>query len=100
MKDLIKSKIFISTFLTAYFLFFIITVCIFDFKRKSFGAGNFDYGFPFAYYHSNCFGGDYLWTGLVNNILFAAFLSFGIGLASVIFWRKVSSPEFRKKWYL
>jgi hypothetical protein len=108
MKNLIKRRIFIGAFLTSYFLFFVITVSILDFKRAGFGVGHAEHGFPFAYYYSHCFGGYYLWLGLAGNILTAAVLSFVTGLFSahfwtrwlVPFWQTVSSPEFRAKWYI
>lgn len=108
MKNLIKSKIFIGVFLIAYFAFFAITIFILEVKSKGFGAGHLEYGFPFTYYYSSCFGGDYLWSGLAGNILFAALLSFFVALGFVVLWskrilplwQKVTSSEFRKKWYL
>jgi hypothetical protein len=108
MKNLIKSKVFIFTFLLTYFLFFVITISILDLKSAGGGVENFDYGFPFIYYHSHCFGGYYLWFGIVGNILFAAVFSIVFGLVSshfwlkflLPFWRKISSPKFRSKWYI
>ena len=108
MKNLIKHKIFISSFLLAYFSFFVVTVFILDLKTAGFGVGSFEYGFPFTYYFSTCFGGDYSWLGLTGNILFAAFLSSLVGLISTILWLKIlfplwlkiSSPEFRSKWFI
>ena len=108
MKNLIKHKVFIGTFLLTYFLFFSLTIFVFDFKTESGGVANYDYGFPFPYFHEHCFGGNYLWSGLLGNILFAAIISFVTGLVSTHFWlklivplwQKVYSPEFRAKWYL
>lgn len=57
MKNLFKNKVFIDAFLTAYFLFFFITVFILDLKKDGFGVGSIEYGFPFTYYYSHCFGG-------------------------------------------
>jgi hypothetical protein len=100
MKNLIKHKVFISAFLLTYFLFFVVTIFILDLKKDGFGVGHLEYGFPFAYYYSHCFGGYYLWFGLIGNILVAAGLSIVIGLVSTHFWLKFSSPEFRAKWHI
>lgn len=108
MKNLIKSKIFIGTFLLTYFLFFIVTVFILDLKIDGFGVGHIAYGFPFTYYYSHCFGGDYIWSGLLENIFVAMVISFitalivpylGLNISSAI-RAKLSSPEFRARWYL
>ncbi len=108
MKNLIKHKIFIAAFLLTYFLFFVITVFILEVKKDGFGIGYVDYGFPFAYYHTTCFSAYYSWDGLIGNLLVATVLSVVIGLVSTHFWlkfllplwRKISSPEFRSKWYI
>lgn len=108
MNNLIKHKIFIAAFLLTYFLFFVITIYILNLKTGGIGAGSMDYGFPFIYYSSHCFGGNYLLPGLIGNILFAAVLSFVVGLVSthiwlkflIPLWQEISSPEFRSKWYL
>ncbi len=100
MKNLIKHKVFISTFLLTYFLFFLITINILDLKRDGIGVGSMDYGFPFIYYSSHCFGGNYFLLGLIGNILVAAIISFLAGLVASHFWIKFSSPAFRAKWYL
>ena len=100
MKNLIRHKVFIGLFLLTYFLFFVVTIFLFDFKRNGFGVGHFEYGFPFAYYYSNCFGGYYLWAGLLGNILTASIVSFCSGLFFSHLWLKASSPEFRAKWYI
>jgi len=99
MKRLIKHKVFIGAFLTAYFLFFVITVFILDLKKDGFGVGSVEYGFPFAYYYSHCFGGYYSGLGLMGNILTAAIFSIVVGLVATHLWLKFSSPEFRAKWY-
>lgn len=98
MKRLIKHKVFIGAFLTAYFSFFLITISILDLKKSGFGVGSVDYGFPFTYYYSTCFGGGYSWIGLAGNIFTAAIFSFVIGLVAAHFWLKLSAPEFRAKW--
>ena len=108
MKNLIKQRVFIGAFLASYFLFFVTTVFVLDLKSDGFGVGHVQYGFPFTYYYSNCFGGYYLWIGLSGNILVAAIISGVIGLISahfwtswlLPFWQTVSSPEFRAKWYI
>jgi len=100
MKNLIKQKVFIAAFLVTYFLFFGLTVFILDLKKQGFGVGHLEYGFPFTYYYSHCFGGYYLWFGLIGNILAAATFSIVIGLVSTHFWLRFSSPEFRSKWHI
>jgi hypothetical protein len=100
MKNLIKNKVFISMFLLAYFLFFVITIYVLDLKTSGFGVGSMDYGFPFTYYSSHCFGGNYLWVGLIGNIIVATAISFIVGLISTHFWLKFSSPQFRAKWHI
>jgi len=100
MKKLIKHRVFIGAFLTAYFLFFVTTVFVLDLKKSGVGVGSMEYGFPFAYYYSHCFSGYYSWLGLMGNIFTAGILSFVIGLAVAHFWRKFSSPEFRAKWHI
>jgi len=100
MNNLIKHRVFINTFLLAYFLFFVVTIFILDLKSEGFGVGHLGYGFPFTYYYSSCFSGYYLWLGLIGNILVAGIFSFVIGLVSTHFWLKFSSPEFRSKWHI
>lgn len=100
MKNLIKSKVFIATFLLTYLSFFVVTMWLFEITRDGFGVGHAEYGYPFGYYYSSCFGGYYLWSGLIGNILFAFVLSFAVGIISSHYWLKFSSPEFRQKWYL
>ncbi len=100
MKNLIKHNLFIGSFLTTYFLFFIVTIFILDLKSEGFGIGHLEYGFPFTYYYSHCFGGYYLWFGLIGNILTAAIFSSVIGLVCTHYWLKFSSPEFRAKWFV
>lgn len=96
MKNLIRSKAFIIAVLVTYFLFFAFT-----FKRMHTSLGtNTTYGFPFKHYYLQCFGEGYIWLGLAGNISFALTISAPIGLLVAHFWRKVSSPEFRAKWYL
>lgn len=108
MKKLIESKLFIAVFLLTYFSFFAVTVLVLDIKRAGLGAGNLAYGFPFAYYYSNCYGGAYWWPGLLGNVLFAGLLGAASGLL-IMHWQKnrlepwrqkISSPEFRRKWHL
>lgn len=100
MKNLIKLRVFISVFLTAYFLFFVVTVSVLDLKKSGIGVGSMEYGFPFAYYYSHCFGVYYSWFGLTGNILTAAIFSIAIGLVSAHFWLKFSLREFRAKWHI
>lgn len=108
MKEILKSKMFIGVFLLTYFSFFFLTIYVWEIKSSGFGAGWWNYGFPFTYYGSHCFGGYYLWSGLLGNILFAGILSaFGgavltylWGVHLIGFYEKVTSDEFRAKWYL
>lgn len=97
MRKLIKHKVFIGAFLIAYSLFFVITIFILDLKSPGIGVESMNYGFPFAYYSSHCFGGYYSWLGLTGNILAAAIFSFAVGSATTYFWLKFSLPEFRAK---
>ena len=108
MKSLLKSKIFIAAFLLTYFLFFVLTIYVLEVKTAGFGAGSWEYGFPFTYYYSNCYGGGYVWSGLFGNIFVAGIFGVVSGIVSTFFWRnhllpflqKISSEEFRKKWYI
>jgi hypothetical protein len=104
MKRLIKHKVFIGAFLTAYFLFSILfsvmTTSIFDWQKSGIILGLTEYGFPFTYYYSGCFSSDYLWLGLAGNILTAAIFSFAVGLTAAYFRLKFSSPAFRAKWHI
>jgi hypothetical protein len=108
MKNILRSKIFIGAFLSAYFLFFVLTIYVFEVKTSGIGTGWWNYGFPFTYYFSTCWGGDYVWSGLFGNIFAAAISGFAVGVISVYAWRrhllpflrKISSEEFRAKWYI
>lgn len=119
MKNLIKHKIFVGTFLSTYFSFFFITVCLSLAKpiymdlldlNKPFGLVGFSfYGFPFVYFYEGCFNfGTYHLEGLISNILFASLISALVGVFISFAWSKlgypllskISSPEFRAKWYL
>ena len=108
MKDLIKHKVFIGMFLLSYFLFFFMTIYVLDIKRNGLGGGHIEYGFPFSYYYSHCFGGHYIYQGFLGNLFIASLLATFIGLISSFLINrilpqiiaKVSSPEFRSKWYL
>lgn len=108
MKKILKSKLFIGSFLFIYFSFFFLTIYILEIKSSGFSVGSWDYGFPFIYYHSHCFGGGYHWSGLLGNILFAGILGGAVGVIFTSFWlnqlipfvQKIRSEEFRSKWYL
>ena len=107
MKKRIPTRIFAAAFFLSYFLFFVITIFVLDIKRDGFGIGHIEYSYPFTYYYSHCFGGYFVWTGLIGNCVLAAILSFGAGLiasrlhsSAAHFWSKFSTPEFRAKWYL
>lgn len=106
MRNLIKHRVFISTFLFVYVSFFFSTIYVFEIKNAGIGVGNWEYGFPFIYYNSHCFGGSYIYEGLIGNILFAIILSFLLGLISsyvlqnllLQFYSKLTSKEFLNKW--
>ena len=108
MVKLIKHNSFIVGFLASYFLFFLFTVFLFEFKSAGIGIGSAAYGYPFTHYYSHCFGGYYIYTGLLGNILFAAILGTILGLVFSYLWnncvtpawKKVTSDEFRKKYHL
>lgn len=108
MKRLLKSKTFIGAFLVTYFSFFVLTMYVFEVKTSSFGAGSWDYGFPFTYFFERCFNAGYIWSGLFGNIVFAGILSFAVGAIAAYFrqnhlkpfLQRVSSKEFRAKWHI
>lgn len=108
MKNILKSKVFIGTFLVTYFSFFILTILVLDIKSEGLGVGHWGHGFPFTYYYSSCWGGAYIWGGLIGNIFTAGILGVAGGVFSVYswknhlipFWQKVSSEEFRTKWHI
>jgi len=108
MKNILQSKIFIGAFLLTYFSFFVVTILVLDIKSEGVVAGWWYYGFPFTYYFSTCWSGGYVWSGLLGNIFVALILSFAVGIISVHVWRdhliplrqKVTSEEFRAKWYI
>jgi len=100
MKNLVKSRIFIGAFLVSYFAFFILTIFVFEIKKSGIGVGSMDYGFPFTYFQSHCFGGNYDLQGLIGNVIFAGILSCFIAFGISNLKEKFSSPEFRAKWYL
>jgi len=99
MRDLIKQKAFIATFLIASSAICLISLIPIPFQTLSetlFGdepiklvAGATFYGFPFNYYASHCYGGNYYYPGLVGNILFAAILGTILGLIFSFLWKKV-----------
>jgi len=100
VKGSVRSRIFAAAFFVSYFAYFYITIFMLDIQRPGFGVGHVEYGFPFTYYYSHCFGGYYVWFGLVGNSIIASVVSSGIGFAAFAVWAKISSPEFRSKWYL
>ncbi len=107
MRNLIKHKVFMGIFLVVYFLYFFLTIYILDIKTKGSIIGDVAYGFPFTYLYTHCYGGYYLYTGLLGNMLFAAILGTFIGLTFSYFfqniipqiWIKLTSPEFLAKWH-
>ena len=106
--ELIKTRIFITAFLISYFGFFIITIGILNIRSPGFAVGSVDYGFPFSYYQSHSFGGSYIMSGLLMNILFAFGLSMMLSFVASGLWVMVlkhriydfSIEEIRRKWYL
>lgn len=100
MNNLVKSRIFIVSFLVSYFAFFILTIFVFEIKKSGIGVGSMDYGFPFSYFHEHCFGANYDLQGLMGNVIFAGILSSIIAFGISNLKEKLSSPEFRAKWYL
>ncbi len=99
MKNLLRNRIFIATFLLTYFSFFAITMWLFEFRSHDV-ATTTNYGFPFTYFRSTCFGGNYIWQGFAGNIVFSLGMSFVAGSLFSSIKTKLSSPEFRSKWYL
>ena len=97
MKQLLRTRVFAAAFFLLYAAYFALTL---DVQRPGFGVGHVEYGFPFTYYYSHCFGGHYLWLGLIGNAAFAGTLSIAFGLWAAHLARKLSTPEFRAKWYL
>lgn len=96
--ELIRSRVFISSFIIAYFSYFLITLWILNISRPGIGEGFQDYGFPFTYYASTCFGGSYIYSGLLGNILFAALIAAIVGVFIAYVSKTVSSEDFRKYW--
>lgn len=88
MKNLINSKIFIATFLITHFVFSFFTITL----ESGFGTVS-EYGFPYTYYYSTCFGGGYSWMGLVGNIIFATIFSFIVGIIFKIIWLQIESKK-------
>ena len=92
MKKLIKSKVFISAFLTSMLLFFfVMTPYINEMKRGSLSFTYEEYGFPFAHYSSHCFGTQVLWLGFAGNIIVAVIFSVIAGIGFKFIWSKISS---------
>ncbi|NNE68137.1 MAG: hypothetical protein HKN33_16355 [Pyrinomonadaceae bacterium] len=108
LTDILCSRGFIAAFLIGYFGFFVLTIGILEVQGPGFAAGWVEYGFPFTYYISTCFGGDYISMGLLGNVLFAVILSGVTSLIINVIWCNVikrsidsfDSDAFRKKWYL
>lgn len=100
MREKLSSKVFSISFFAVYFGFVIATMYLFEFSSPGFGVGHVEYGFPFKYYYSHCFGGYYIWTGLVANLTVGAVFSFLTALSLENLRRKLSSPEFRARWHI
>lgn len=100
MKYLIKTTAFAMFFFASYALFFALTLTVFDRVEDGIGVGHTVHGFPFGYYYSSCFGGHYIWSGLIGNAASGAIVGLVAALGLTHFWLKLRSPEFRAKWYL
>ena len=108
MKDLIKHPVFIVIYLAGYSGFFVVTILLFDMSSPGFGVGSVDYGFPFVYYSTHCFGENYNLEGLFGNIVFATLISCGLGVFCSGVWSLAVKPrlagidleELKRKWYL
>ena len=100
MNELIRSRVFISSFIIAYFSYFLITIRILNISSPGIGVGTVEYGYPFTYYEWTCFGGGYVYSGLFGNILVAALIAAIVGVFIAYVWKTVSAEDFRSKWYL
>ena len=100
MKRLIRTRVFAVAFFLAYFSYFAVTVFILDISGPGIGVGHSAHGFPFTYYYSHCFGGYYIYSGLLGNAVVAGIVSTIAGLAAVNLRENLSTPEFRSRWYL
>lgn len=100
MKHLINAPAFGIFFFVSYATFFIVTMVVFDHVEEALSIGHTIHGFPFGYYYSGCFGGYYIWSGLIGNAAVGATISLGTALALAHFRLKLRDPEFRAKWYL
>ncbi len=90
MKKLLKTKVFIGTFLTVYFLFFAwIWFVPTPQTGDVFVAGLTQYGFPFVHYYTGCYSFGYYWAGFFGNAIFALIFSFVIGLIVSFVWQKM-----------
>lgn len=99
IRYLLRSRAFIVGFQVTYFLHFLLTAGVFEL----FSGGTLfstTYGFPFTYYASGCYGGNYYVPGLLGNILFAAVLGTIIGVFCAYVWKTLASEDFRKRWNL
>jgi hypothetical protein len=99
MKRLIKTKVFGVAFFASY-IAAVIAAWSVEGWNPSIGVGSTNYGFPFTYYSSHCFGGGYVVPGLLGNAAFGCLIATGFAFAASNMWTKFSSPEFRTKWYL
>ena len=88
MAHVIRHKVFIYSFLATYFLFFIVTIYVFEIKAAGV-AMSLEYGFPFTYYLSHCFGGTYLYSGLLGNVFFALTLATAVAMVCSYSWLKL-----------
>ena len=106
--EIARKPIFIEVFVAVYFGFFILTMGILNVRRPGFAVGSTEYGFPFTYYQSHCFGGEYVYSGLLLNVMTALVLAAAVSLFVNAYWFLGIKPkletldldELRRKWFI
>jgi hypothetical protein len=99
MHSILNTKAFAIIYFAAYVLFFAISFNVTDVFPNGL-LGHTAYGFPFTYYYAHCFGAQFIWLGLLGNVVIGAVLSVVVSAALTRLWYNVNSPEFRAKRYL
>lgn len=99
MKQIFLSRNFGIGFFIAYAGFLFVTMYLVDFSSPVIGTIT-EHGFPFSYYRIHHYGYDFLWLGFLGNLIVAAGFSIAIGLFVATFIQKLTSTEFRRRWYL
>lgn len=99
MKDIVLSRNFGITFFVAYAGFLLITMYLIDSSSPVVGTLT-EHGFPFSYYQMHHYGYNFLWIGFIGNLTAAAGFSVVVALAVSAAIRKLTSPDFRRRWYL